>query len=83
MLNADGKTRCREFRWTYVSIVYSDTDYGNRGYEKLQEVATRYNICFSNPQSINAEVNDTKYDTVIQNLMNKSNARGSFTLEYR
>ncbi|XP_018497554.1 metabotropic glutamate receptor 3 [Galendromus occidentalis] len=65
----------KRFQWTYVSIVYSDTDYGNRGYEKLQEVAARYNICFSNPQSINAEVNDTKYDTVIQNLMNKSNAR--------
>lgn len=66
----------REFRWTYVSIVYSDTDYGNRGYEKLQELAGRYNICFSNPQSINADFNETKYDQVIQNLMNKSNARG-------
>ncbi|OQR79315.1 metabotropic glutamate receptor-like [Tropilaelaps mercedesae] len=65
----------KEFRWTYVSIVYSDTDYGNRGYEKLQELAARYNICFSNPQSINADFNETKYDLIIQNLMNKSNAR--------
>ncbi|XP_022250369.1 metabotropic glutamate receptor 3-like [Limulus polyphemus] len=66
----------RRFKWTYVSIVYSNTDYGNKGYEKLQDLAPKYNICFSNPQSINSDhfvVED--YDTVIQNLKQKTNAR--------
>ncbi|GFU19124.1 metabotropic glutamate receptor 3 [Nephila pilipes] len=65
----------KAFHWTYVSVVYSDTDYGNKGYEKLQELAPR-EICFSNPQSINVDhFTDTDYDTVIQNLMHKTNAR--------
>ncbi|XP_076315691.1 metabotropic glutamate receptor 3-like [Tachypleus tridentatus] len=66
----------RRFKWTYVSIVYSNTDYGNKGYEKLQDLAPKYNICFSNPQTINNDhfvVED--YDTVIQNLKQKTSAR--------
>ncbi|GIX74732.1 metabotropic glutamate receptor 3 [Caerostris extrusa] len=70
----------KAFHWTYVSVVYSDTDYGNKGYEKLQELAPR-EICFSNPQSINVDhFTDTDYDTVIQNLMHKTNARGEYAL---
>lgn len=66
----------KAFRWTYVSVVYSDTDYGNRGFEKLQELARQYNICFSNPQSINVDHFDEEaYDTVIKNLMHRINAR--------
>ncbi|XP_076318427.1 metabotropic glutamate receptor 3-like isoform X1 [Tachypleus tridentatus] len=66
----------KKYRWTYVSIVYSNTDYGNKGYEKLQDLAPTYNICFSNPQSINVDhFNDYDYDTVIRNLRQKTNAR--------
>ncbi|XP_067127644.1 metabotropic glutamate receptor 3-like isoform X1 [Centruroides vittatus] len=66
----------RTFRWTYVSVVYSDTDYGNKGYEKLQDLALEYNICFSSPQSINVDhFSDADYDTVVKNLMHKTNAR--------
>ncbi|XP_022240495.1 metabotropic glutamate receptor 4-like, partial [Limulus polyphemus] len=66
----------KKFRWTYVSIVYSNTDYGNKGYEKLQDLAPNYNICFSNPQSINTDhFTDHDYDSVIQNLRQKTNAR--------
>ncbi len=67
----------RAFHWTYVSVVYSDTDYGNKGYDQLQELAQYHNICFSNPQAINVDhFTDTDYDTVIKNLMHKINARG-------
>lgn len=58
-------------------MVYSDTDYGNRGFEKLQDLARQYNICFSNPQSINVDhFDEAAYDTVIRNLMHRINARG-------
>lgn len=67
---------CRKFHWTYVSVVYSDTDYGNKGYEKLQEFAPP-EICFSSPQSINVDhFSESDYDTVITNLMHKTHARG-------
>lgn len=71
----------RAFRWTYVSVVYSDTDYGNKGYEKLQELAPK-EICFSSPQSINVDhFSQADYDTVVQNLMHKTNARGELNSE--
>ncbi|CAG2114060.1 unnamed protein product, partial [Medioppia subpectinata] len=71
------KINARVFKWTYVSVVYSDTDYGNKGYEHLQELAKYHNICFSSPQAINDEHFSTSdYDNVIKNLMHKINARG-------
>ncbi|KAK8768022.1 hypothetical protein V5799_005198 [Amblyomma americanum] len=66
----------RAFHWTYVSVVYSDTDYGNKGYDKLQELAARYSICLSNPQSIAADhYTDVDYDAVIRSLTHRSSAR--------
>ncbi|KAM7310733.1 metabotropic glutamate receptor 2 isoform X2 [Ixodes scapularis] len=66
----------RAFRWTYVSVVYSDTDYGNKGYDKLQELAARYRICLSNPQSIPGDhFAEADYDAVLRSLTHKSNAR--------
>ncbi|KAH8039860.1 hypothetical protein HPB51_009116 [Rhipicephalus microplus] len=66
----------RAFHWTYVSVVYSDTDYGNKGYDKLQELAARYRICLSNPQSIAADhYTDPDYDAVIRSLTHRSSAR--------
>lgn len=66
----------RAFRWTYVSVVYSDTDYGNKGYDKLQELAAHYKICLSNPQSIPGDhFAEADYDAVLRSLTHKSNAR--------
>ncbi|RWS06886.1 metabotropic glutamate receptor 3-like protein, partial [Dinothrombium tinctorium] len=66
----------RTFRWTYVSVVYSDTDYGNKGYDQLQELGKYYNICFSSPQSISVDhFGEKDYENVITNLMHKINAR--------
>jgi len=69
----------REFDWTYVSIVYSDTDYGNKGYDLLSALGHRYNICFSHPQTINVEnqKSDADYDRIITKLVN-NNVRGEF-----
>ncbi|KAI1309377.1 Metabotropic glutamate receptor 3 [Halotydeus destructor] len=65
------------FRWTYVAIVYSDNDYGTRGYEQLVELAQHHNICFSNPQTINEDhFTEGDYDDLVSNLMHKINARG-------
>lgn len=70
---------CRRFNWTYVSVVYSDTVYGNNGYDLLTTAAARYNICISSPQAINVErFRLVDYDNLITTLMNKINARGIY-----
>lgn len=71
----------RRFQWTYVSVVYSDTEYGNNGYDLLAEVAAKNNICISEPQSIDVErFVDEDYQNVIRRLMFKINARGTLWL---
>ena len=69
----------RSFHWTYVSVVYSDTEYGNNGYDLLSAAAKQQNICISNPQEINAErFKAEDYERIIKTLMHKINARGKF-----
>ncbi|XP_027196732.2 metabotropic glutamate receptor 2-like isoform X2 [Dermatophagoides pteronyssinus] len=66
----------KKFNWTYVSVVYSDTEYGNNGYDLLTTAAARYNICLSSPQAINVErFRQIDYDNLITTLMHKINAR--------
>ncbi|KAF7380130.1 hypothetical protein HZH66_014485 [Vespula vulgaris] len=66
----------KQFEWTYVSIVYSDTEYGNHGYETLTSLAYLYSICFSTPQRINKEhFKNEDYDTVIRTIANKTDVR--------
>ncbi|XP_043683576.1 metabotropic glutamate receptor 2-like isoform X2 [Vespula pensylvanica] len=66
----------KQFEWTYVSIVYSDTEYGNHGYETLTSLAYLYSICFSTPQRINKEhFTNEDYDTVIRTIANKTDVR--------
>lgn len=58
-------------------MVYSDTEYGNNGYDLLAEVASKNNICISEPQAIDVErFVDEDYHNVIRRLMYKINARG-------
>ncbi|XP_043242498.1 metabotropic glutamate receptor 3-like [Amphibalanus amphitrite] len=61
------------FGWTHASVVYSNSDYGNRGFQKLEELASSYGICFSSPLRLDQERQD--YDDVIESLVNKTNAR--------
>ena len=69
----------RRFEWTYVSVVYSDTEYGNHGYETLVSLANNYSICFSAPQRIDKErFVPEDYDNVIRTIANKTEVRGRF-----
>ncbi|XP_033223425.1 metabotropic glutamate receptor 8-like [Belonocnema kinseyi] len=66
----------KQFEWTYVSVVYSDSEYGNRGYETLVSLADKYSICFSAPQKIDKERFLTEdYDNVIQIISNRTEVR--------
>jgi len=35
--------------WTYVGVVYSDTDYGRHGWDMLTTLAANYSVCFATP----------------------------------
>ncbi|XP_023724133.1 metabotropic glutamate receptor 3 isoform X2 [Cryptotermes secundus] len=66
----------RQFNWTYVSVVHSDNEYGNHGFEILSSLAGRYNVCFTAAQHIDKEnFSDRDYDGVLNNIVNKTEVR--------
>ncbi|XP_011501835.1 PREDICTED: metabotropic glutamate receptor 3-like [Ceratosolen solmsi marchali] len=66
----------KQFEWTYVSIVYSDTEYGKHGYETLVSLANKYSVCFSAPQRIDKDrFLPEDYDNVIRTITNKTEVR--------
>lgn len=40
---------CRRLDWTYVSMVYTDTEYGRHGWELLSNMAANYSVCIASP----------------------------------
>ncbi|XP_076643046.1 LOW QUALITY PROTEIN: metabotropic glutamate receptor 6 [Halictus rubicundus] len=66
----------RRFEWTYASIVYSDSEYGDHGYETLVSLATEYSICFTAPHRIQEDrFTDEDYDNVVRTIADKTNVR--------
>ncbi|XP_037075389.1 metabotropic glutamate receptor-like [Pollicipes pollicipes] len=64
----------RAFNWTHASLVYSNSDYGNRGYEKLEELAASYGVCFSTPLRLDDDRHN--HDDVLESLATKTDAKG-------
>ncbi|XP_015430249.1 PREDICTED: metabotropic glutamate receptor-like [Dufourea novaeangliae] len=66
----------RRFEWSYVSVVYSDSEYGDHGYETLASLAAEYSICFSAPQRIREDrFTAEDYDNVVRTIAEKTDVR--------
>ncbi|KOC68808.1 Metabotropic glutamate receptor [Habropoda laboriosa] len=66
----------RRFEWTYVSAVYTDSEYGNHGYETLVSLAGEYSICFSAPHRISEDrFSEEDYDNVVRTIAEKTDVR--------
>ncbi|XP_076378280.1 metabotropic glutamate receptor 6 isoform X2 [Megalopta genalis] len=66
----------RRFEWTYASIVYSDSEYGDHGYETLISLASEYSICFTAPHRIKEDrFADRDYDDVVHSIVEKTDVR--------
>ncbi|XP_076662884.1 metabotropic glutamate receptor 6 isoform X2 [Andrena cerasifolii] len=66
----------RRFGWSYVSVVYSDSEYGDHGYETLVSLAGEYNVCFSAPHRISEDrFTAEDYDSVVRTITQKTDVR--------
>nr|XP_012154122.1 PREDICTED: metabotropic glutamate receptor-like isoform X3 [Megachile rotundata] len=66
----------RRFEWSYVSVVYSDSEYGDHGYETLVSLADEYSICFSAPHRVVQDRFTTEdYDNVVRTIAEKTEVR--------
>ncbi|KAG9427873.1 metabotropic glutamate receptor 2 isoform X1 [Apis mellifera carnica] len=66
----------RQFQWSYVSVVYTDSEYGDHGYEMLVSLAANYSICFSKQQRISKDrFKDDDYDVVVRTIAEKTDVK--------
>lgn len=56
--------------WKYASVVYSEGEYGEEGYNELNRKAADYNVCLASPAHALAPHHNTYfYNRVVDQLL--------------
>ncbi|KAK2716169.1 hypothetical protein QYM36_010670, partial [Artemia franciscana] len=63
------------FNWTYISIVNTDVNYGQKGIDVFRELAEGNKICIAEEENIAFHADNEAYDEVIRKLLEEPNAR--------
>ncbi|CAL8138068.1 unnamed protein product [Orchesella dallaii] len=62
----------RHFNWTYVAVVYSDSEYGLHCYDSIRELAENGTICFTTPyRVIRYQFKGPDYEQIMRAISNK------------
>lgn len=67
--------------WTYISIIYEESNYGVKAFEELEELLAVHNICIAVKEKLvkdSGVAQERAYDTIVQKLLTKSRARGEY-----
>ncbi|XP_018025344.1 metabotropic glutamate receptor 5-like [Hyalella azteca] len=64
----------RYYNWTYVSTVYTDDNYGQRGMAAFNALAEVSNICIAEEEKVAYNADDPAFDNVIKNLIKAERA---------
>ena len=64
------------YRWTYVSLVYENTNYGVQGVEAVRRLAAAHDVCVAVKEMIPRDGNQTAYDAIVASLIKATDARG-------
>jgi len=73
----------RYFHWTYVTVVYSDSEYGVHCYETLRDLAVNDTICFTAPHRvIRFQFAKSDYMQIMSTISNKTDLRGTNYTRY-
>ena len=66
--------------WSYISIIYEESNYGVKAFEELEELLGKYNICIAVKEKLvkdSGVAQEKAYDGIVQKLLTKSRARGA------
>ncbi|CRL08038.1 CLUMA_CG021023, isoform A [Clunio marinus] len=66
--------------WSYISIIYEESNYGVKAFEELEELLGEHNICIAVKEKLvkdSGVAQERAYDTIVQKLLTKSRARGA------
>ncbi|XP_031844348.2 metabotropic glutamate receptor B isoform X2 [Nomia melanderi] len=65
--------------WSYVSIIYEESNYGIKAFEELEELLGKYDICIAIKEKLvkdSGVAEETAYDNIVLKLLTKPRARG-------
>ncbi|CAH0554825.1 unnamed protein product [Brassicogethes aeneus] len=65
--------------WSYVSIIYEESNYGIKAFEELEDLLGEYNICIAVKEKLvkdSGVAGESAYDNIVQKLLTKPRARG-------
>ncbi|XP_017773184.1 PREDICTED: metabotropic glutamate receptor 4, partial [Nicrophorus vespilloides] len=66
--------------WSYVSIIYEESNYGIKAFEELEELLSFHNICIAVKEKLvkdSGVADESAYDNIVQKLLTKPRARGA------
>uniref|UniRef100_A0A1I8NMS5 G-protein coupled receptors family 3 profile domain-containing protein n=1 Tax=Stomoxys calcitrans TaxID=35570 RepID=A0A1I8NMS5_STOCA len=66
--------------WSYVSIIYEESNYGIKAFEELEELLARHNICIAVKEKLvkdSGVADETAYNSIVLKLLTKPRARGA------
>ncbi|XP_054286402.1 metabotropic glutamate receptor 2-like [Macrosteles quadrilineatus] len=70
----------RRLGWSYVSIIYEESNYGIKAFEELEDLLAKYEICIAVKEKLvkdSGVAEDTAYDSIVHRLLTKPRARGA------
>ncbi|XP_049544407.1 chromatin-remodeling ATPase INO80-like [Anopheles darlingi] len=65
--------------WSYISIIYEESNYGIKAFEELDDLLSKHNICIAVKEKLvkDSGVADTiAYDNIVLKLLTKPRAKG-------
>lgn len=69
----------RRMGWSYISIIYEESNYGLKAFEELEDLLSKHSICIAVKEKLvkdSGVAAETAYDSIVQKLLTKSRARG-------
>ncbi|XP_037090177.1 metabotropic glutamate receptor-like [Pollicipes pollicipes] len=65
--------------WTYVSIIYEESNYGVKAFEALEDLLAENNICIAVKEKLKKDsgvANEAAYNEIVGRLLSKETAKG-------
>ncbi|CAB0028906.1 unnamed protein product [Trichogramma brassicae] len=69
----------KQMNWTYVSVIYEESNYGVKAFEELESLLAKNDICIAVKEKLvkdSGVADESVYDSIVQKLLTKRRARG-------
>ncbi|XP_046389805.1 metabotropic glutamate receptor 2-like isoform X2 [Ischnura elegans] len=70
----------RRMNWSYVSILYEESNYGIKAFEELEDLLTLHGICIAVKEKLvkdSGVAEEAAYDSIVLKLLTKPRAKGA------